>query len=60
MLAIYASLAKSAGKLGLKLVARRPQSLLGLVKDLDINADRAPEKFAQRLEAALGPIELAD
>jgi hypothetical protein len=56
---LYATLAEALGKeLGLTLVAQRPEALLGLTDDLDINADPSPEMFLQRLEAALGPIEL--
>ncbi len=56
---VYASLATAIGtQLDLPLVAQSFTDLVGLVNDTDLNADIAPQEFLQRLEAAVGPIEL--
>lgn len=55
----YGSVAREMGeKLGLELVAQDNALLLGLVNDLDVCADIAPEEFLRRVEEATGPIEL--
>lgn len=53
---VYASVAK---QLGLDLVAQQFDALVGLVNDLDVNADISPHEFLRRVEEALGTIELS-
>lgn len=55
----YARVAAAMGeRLGLELVAQDNTQLLGLVNDLDVCADIAPQEFLRRIEEATGGIEL--